>query len=75
MLALSLNAVGLLPVSPGVEMLEGRPPLPHHFVCVETVIPYLTFPYAPEAWSAAPFATLLRCEGLCVWAATRPIAD
>ena len=38
----TLNAVGLLPVSRAWRC-EGRPPLPHHFVCVETfTLPYLT---------------------------------
>ena len=28
---------------------EGRPPLPHHFVCVETfTLPYLTYPVLPH---------------------------
>ena len=40
--ACTLNAVGLLPVSRAWRC-EGRPPLPHHFVCVETfTLPYLT---------------------------------
>ena len=39
--ACTLNAVGLLPVSRAWRC-EGRPPLPHHFVCVETfTLPYL----------------------------------
>ena len=37
----TLNAVGLLPVSRAWRC-EGRPPLPHHLVCVETfTLPYL----------------------------------
>jgi len=40
--ACTLNAVGLLPVSRAWRC-EGRPPLPHHFVCVEkSTLPYLT---------------------------------
>ena len=40
--ACTLNAVGLLPVS-GRGDAQGRPPLPHHFVCVEkSTLPYLT---------------------------------
>ena len=35
--ACTLNAVGLLPVSRAWRC-EGRPPLPHHFVCVEKSI-------------------------------------
>ena len=41
--ACTLNAVGLLPVSRAWRC-EGRPPLPHHFVCVETfTLPYLMY--------------------------------
>ena len=48
-----LNAVlGLLPVCrepcPGVERCEGRPPLPHHFVCVEMfTLPYVEYLITP----------------------------
>ena len=45
--ACTLNAVGLLPVSRAWRC-EGRPPLPHHFVCVET----FTLPYLGLAQSA-----------------------
>ena len=48
--ACTLNAVGLLPVSRAWRC-EGRPPLPHHFVCVETfTLPYLTLPVLPTSW-------------------------
>ena len=42
--ACTLNAVGLLPVSRAWRC-EGRPPLPHHFVCVWRRLPDLTLPY------------------------------
>ena len=58
--ACTLNAVGLLPVSRAWRC-EGRPPLPHHFVCVETfTLPYLTY-LASRAMRDLPY---LGCPGL-----------
>ena len=41
----TLNAVGLAPARVRVWRCEGRPPLPHHFVCVEKFTLPLLCPY------------------------------
>ena len=48
---------------------EGRPPLPHHFVCVEKfTLPYLTrvyFNVEPFVWGGGPPIFVYRCVLEC----------